>query len=133
MFLDEVDDTPMTFQMKLLRVLEDRVVSRLGENAWHGVDFRILAATNRDLGRSAPTAAFGADLYERLAIVRSGCRRCASASTDLPALADPLRAAVLPRGAGRDGAAPGSRARRRPRSRRCARTRGRATSASCAT
>ena len=48
-FLDEVDDTPLPFQVKLLRVLEDRVVSRLGENEWRKVDFRILAATNRDL------------------------------------------------------------------------------------
>jgi transcriptional regulator with GAF, ATPase, and Fis domain len=67
--LDEVDDTPLHFQVKLLRVLEDRVISRLGENAWRKVDFRILAATNRDLGPLIARGAFGADLYERLAIV----------------------------------------------------------------
>ena len=42
-FLDEIDDTPLETQVKLLRVLEDRVVSRLGQNEWHEVDFRLLA------------------------------------------------------------------------------------------
>jgi DNA-binding NtrC family response regulator len=69
-FLDEIDDTPLETQVKLLRVLEDRVVSRLGENVWHEVDFRILAATNRDLRPLVEAGAFGRDLYERLAIVR---------------------------------------------------------------
>ena len=68
-FLDEIDDTPLELQTKLLRVLEDRVVSRLGENAWHEIDFRLLAATNRDLTRLIDAGLFGADLYERLAIV----------------------------------------------------------------
>jgi DNA-binding NtrC family response regulator len=68
-FLDEVDDTSLETQVKLLRVLEDRVVSRLGENEWHQVDFRLVAATNRDLRRLVKEGAFGADLYERLAIV----------------------------------------------------------------
>ncbi|HSD88966.1 MAG TPA: sigma 54-interacting transcriptional regulator [Kofleriaceae bacterium] len=69
-FLDEVDDTPKTLQIKLLRVLEDRVISRLGENAWRQVDFRIVAATNRDLRDLVRRGEFGADLYQRLAIVQ---------------------------------------------------------------
>jgi DNA-binding NtrC family response regulator len=68
-FLDEIDDTPLATQTKLLRVLEDRVVSRLGENVWHEIDFRLLAATNRDLGPLIQAGLFGPDLYERLAIV----------------------------------------------------------------
>ncbi|MCX5747236.1 MAG: sigma 54-interacting transcriptional regulator, partial [Proteobacteria bacterium] len=69
-FLDEVDDTPKTLQMKLLRVLEDHVVSRLGENRWRQVDFRVVAATNRDLADLVRRGEFGDDLYQRLAIVR---------------------------------------------------------------
>jgi transcriptional regulator with PAS, ATPase and Fis domain len=69
-FLDEIDDTPLPLQTKLLRVLEDGVVSRLGENAWRKVDFRILAATNRDLKVLIERGAFGDDLYERLATVQ---------------------------------------------------------------
>jgi transcriptional regulator with GAF, ATPase, and Fis domain len=68
-FLDEIDDTPLSLQVKLLRVLEDRVVSRLGENEWRRVDFRLVAATNRDLGPLIAEGRFGADLFERLAIV----------------------------------------------------------------
>ena len=45
------------------------MVSRLGENVWHAVDFRILAATNRDLRPLIDAGLFGSDLYERLAIV----------------------------------------------------------------
>jgi transcriptional regulator with PAS, ATPase and Fis domain len=69
-FLDEVDDTPPTLQHKLLRVLEDRVVSRLGENTWRPIDFRIVAATNRDLPTLVQRGEFGADLYQRLAILQ---------------------------------------------------------------
>jgi DNA-binding NtrC family response regulator len=85
-FLDEVDDTPLPFQVKLLRVLEDRVVSRIGENASHMVDFRILAATNRDLVPLCAAGAFGADLYERLAIVSIRMPPLRERIADLPAL-----------------------------------------------
>ena len=69
-FLDEIDDTPFSTQLKLLRVLEDGEVTRLGETHGRRVDFRIVAATNRDLGRLIADGSFGLDFYERLAIVR---------------------------------------------------------------
>ncbi len=69
-FLDEVDDTPHSLQVKLLRVLEDRVVSRLGENRWRAVDFRIVAATNQQLESLIERGQFGADLYQRLSTLR---------------------------------------------------------------
>src|SRR5262249_55445577 len=86
-FLDEIDDTPLELQVKLLRVLEDHVVSRLGENDWHKVDFRIIAATNRDLEPLVAAGRFGADLYERLAIVRIHLAPLRERIDDLPALA----------------------------------------------
>ena len=86
-FLDEIDDTPLETQTKLLRVLEDRVVSRLGENVWHEVDFRLLAATNRDLKALIRAGLFGDDLYERLAIVTIHLLPLRERLEDLPALA----------------------------------------------
>jgi transcriptional regulator with PAS, ATPase and Fis domain len=68
-FLDEIDDTPSSLQTKLLRVLEDKVVSRLGENVWRKIDFRIIAATNRDLKVMIENGQFGDDLYERFSTV----------------------------------------------------------------
>lgn len=68
-FLDEIHETPAETQAKLLRVLEDHVVSRLGENEWHRVDFRVIAATNQNLRELVDAGLFGNDLYERLATV----------------------------------------------------------------
>jgi DNA-binding NtrC family response regulator len=68
-FLDEIDDTPLSTQVKLLRVLEDGEVTRVGETRGHKVDFRIVAATNRDLLGLVAQGRFGDDLYQRLAIV----------------------------------------------------------------
>ena len=86
-FMDEIDDTPFATQVKLLRVLEDHVVSRLGENVWHQVDFRVIAATNRDLLPLIQSGAFGSDLYERLAIVTIHLLPLRERLEDLPALA----------------------------------------------
>ena len=85
--LDEIDDTPLETQVKLLRVLEDHVVSRLGENVWHHVDFRLLAATNRDLRPLIAAGRFGQDLYERLAIVTIRLAALRERLDDLPRLA----------------------------------------------
>lgn len=85
-FLDEIDDTPVVLQNKLLRVLEDRVISRLGENVWKKVDFRLVAATNRDLKRLIEKGQFGADLFERLATVQIVLPPLRERLDDLPTL-----------------------------------------------
>ncbi len=91
-FLDEIDDTPHALQVKLLRVLEDRVISRLGENEWHQVDFRIIAATNRDLRPLIASGQFGADFYERLATVSIELPPLRERIDDLPDLVTELLA-----------------------------------------
>jgi DNA-binding NtrC family response regulator len=91
-FLDEIDETPPETQVKLLRVLEDRVVNRLGENVWREVDFRLLAATNRDLRTLIDAGLFGADLYERLAIVTIHLMPLRERLEDLPHLAQQFMA-----------------------------------------
>jgi DNA-binding NtrC family response regulator len=85
-FLDEIDDTPHPLQVKLLRVLEDRVVTRLGESTARQVDFRILAATNRDLRKLIAAGGFGEDLYERLATVAIQLPPLRERTADIPAL-----------------------------------------------
>jgi DNA-binding NtrC family response regulator len=87
-FLDEIDDTPHPLQVKLLRVLEDRVVSRLGESVWRKVDFRLVAATNRNLREMVASGQFGGDLYERLAVVAIQLPALRHRLEDLPPLVD---------------------------------------------
>jgi DNA-binding NtrC family response regulator len=86
-FLDEVDDTPRTLQIKLLRVLEDHVIGRLGDSEQREVDFRVVAATSRDLGELVRRGDFGADLYQRLAIVRIELPALRQRLDDIPELA----------------------------------------------
>jgi two-component system nitrogen regulation response regulator GlnG len=86
-FLDEIDDTPLSTQVKLLRVLEDGQVTRLGETTAQRVDFRIVAATNRDLQTLIAQGRFGQDLYERLAIVTVHLPRLRERVEDIAALA----------------------------------------------
>jgi len=86
-FLDEVDDTPKTLQIKLLRVLEDHVVGRLGDSHQREVDFRVVAATNRDLAELVRRGEFGPDLYQRLAIVRIELPPLRDRLEDIPELA----------------------------------------------
>ncbi len=67
-FLDEIGELPLAVQGKLLRVLEERTVERLGGGESISVDVRIIAATNCDLEMAAAGGAFRRDLYYRLAV-----------------------------------------------------------------
>ncbi|MFO0313510.1 MAG: sigma-54-dependent transcriptional regulator [Planctomycetota bacterium] len=76
LLLDEVGEMPLPTQIKLLRVLEERTVTRLGDNRTRPVDVRVLAATNADLVQKVKDGTFRQDLYFRLKVV----------TIDLPAL-----------------------------------------------
>ncbi|ACA86007.1 sigma-54-dependent transcriptional regulator [Shewanella woodyi] len=69
LFLDEIESTPLSLQVKLLRVLEDRCVERLGSNKTVPLDIRIIAATKVDLDSLCKTGEFRQDLLYRLNLV----------------------------------------------------------------
>ena len=70
LFLDEVGTMPMSLQMKLLRVLQEREFERIGEGKTVKVDVRIVAATNADLGKLVKDGSFREDLFYRLNVIQ---------------------------------------------------------------
>lgn len=86
LFLDEVADIPMEMQVKLLRVLEDHLVERIGSRQARRIDFRLVAATNRDIQALIDAGRFRLDLYYRLSGVVLRIPALRQRREDIPAL-----------------------------------------------
>ncbi len=69
LFLDEIATLPITLQTKLLRVIEDRTVQRLGSHTCKKIDFRLITATNKDLEQMVKAGRFREDLYYRINVI----------------------------------------------------------------
>ncbi|MCR4292010.1 MAG: sigma-54 dependent transcriptional regulator [Candidatus Kuenenia sp.] len=87
-FLDEIGDMPLSAQAKLLRVLEDGVITRIGSNASIEVDVRLIAATNQELGNLIKEGKFREDLYFRLNVIRIKLPPLRERLEDIPLLID---------------------------------------------
>jgi len=88
LFLDEVGDMPLATQIKLLRVLESREITRVGSNEPVKVNVRILSATNRNLREAIVAGRFREDLFHRLKVVTVVLPRLVDRSQDIPLLID---------------------------------------------
>ena len=87
-FFDEIAETPVSFQAKLLRVIQEGEIRRVGENKPNKVDVRIIAATNQDLLQSIAEKRFRQDLYYRLNVARFQLPGLRARREDIPLLAE---------------------------------------------
>jgi nitrogen regulation protein NR(I) len=87
-FLDEIGDMPLSIQAKILRLLQEKSIERLGGRATIPVDVRIVAATNRDLESALDQGRFREDLYYRLKVVTIFLPSLRERAKDIPVLAD---------------------------------------------
>jgi len=86
LFLDEITEVPLTVQAKLLRLLQNREIQRVGSSRIKQIDLRIIAATNRDLRGLVAEGKLREDLYYRLSMIEVKLPRLADRREDLPLL-----------------------------------------------
>ena len=87
-FLDEIGDLPLSTQVKLLRVLEDQVIERVGDNTPVHINVRMISATNRDLKRLIEDGYFREDLFYRINVIPITVPPLRERVEDIPILAD---------------------------------------------
>lgn len=85
-FLDEIGDLPLSTQIKLLRVLEEKRIEKVGDQKSIAVDVRVITATNRDLEQMLASGEFRADLYFRINVFPIYCPLLAERKEDIPLL-----------------------------------------------
>jgi DNA-binding NtrC family response regulator len=87
-FLDEIGDLPLPLQTKLLRVLQERTVERLGSNVAQPIDVRVICATSRNLEKMVQEGTFREDLYFRISVVKIQMPALRERGRDIPLLAE---------------------------------------------
>ena len=102
LLLDEIGEVPLSIQVKLLRVLQEHEIERLGENQTRKVDVRIIAATHRDLPTMISRGEFRADLYYRLRVLPLHVPALREHRADIPLLVNSMLINTLVRHHGRD-------------------------------
>jgi len=94
LFLDEVADLPLTMQVKLLRVIQEKQVRRLGEAQEKSIDVRIISATHKKLGECVESGLFRQDLYYRLNVIELDMPPLRNMREDIPLITGNILARI---------------------------------------